>query len=134
MKEKMMRQSWTWGIIISCYIVVAIVIAGMVFTLFQSQFVHHVPVTKPSTNEQKPSQLVINNHGVPDQPDEEEEDQPIEEPEATVIPTTPASSSSWPLYKSGNTGETVRSIQYFLRQHKQTLSPDGEFGSETIAA
>lgn len=127
-----MRQSWTWGIIISCYIVVAIVIAGMVFTLFQSQFAHRVPATKPSANEQKPSQLVINNHGVPDQ--SEDENQPIEEPEATTIPVTPESNSSWPLYKSGNTGETVRSIQYFLRQHKQTLSPDGEFGSETIAA
>ncbi len=40
----------------------------------------------------------------------------------------------WPIEKEGSTGEAVRTVQYMLRAHGQSLSVDGIFGPRTEAA
>jgi peptidoglycan hydrolase-like protein with peptidoglycan-binding domain len=40
----------------------------------------------------------------------------------------------WPIEKEGSTGEAVRTVQYLLRAHGQSLSVDGIFGPRTEAA
>ncbi len=39
--------------------------------------------------------------------------------------------TTWPTYKSGNSGENVTSIQYMLRAHGFSLAADGKFGPTT---
>jgi peptidoglycan hydrolase-like protein with peptidoglycan-binding domain len=41
---------------------------------------------------------------------------------------------TWPIQKSGNAGETVRTVQYLLRVHGYTVAIDGSFGPRTEAA
>lgn len=45
-------------------------------------------------------------------------------------PTAPV----WPVVKTGDSGERVRTVQYLLRQHGATLSADGAYGSATANA
>ena len=42
--------------------------------------------------------------------------------------------ASWPIVKSPQTGETVRTVQYLLDASGATLAVDGIFGSKTTAA
>lgn len=41
---------------------------------------------------------------------------------------------TWPLVRSGDTGERVRTVQYLLRQAGYSVSADGVFGSGTESA
>jgi N-acetyl-anhydromuramyl-L-alanine amidase AmpD len=41
---------------------------------------------------------------------------------------------TWPLVQSGNTGERVRTVQYFLQQWGYSVTADGVFGSGTLSA
>ncbi|MEU5427078.1 N-acetylmuramoyl-L-alanine amidase [Streptomyces olivoreticuli] len=40
----------------------------------------------------------------------------------------------WPMMSTGATGESVRTLQYLLRQHGATLTADGSYGPATEAA
>ena len=42
--------------------------------------------------------------------------------------------TDWPLEQVGSTGENVRSIQYLLEAHGETLAVDGDFGPQTKGA
>jgi peptidoglycan hydrolase-like protein with peptidoglycan-binding domain len=39
----------------------------------------------------------------------------------------------WPIQKDGSAGEAVRTVQYLLRAHGQSVSVDGIFGPRTEA-
>src|SRR5690606_24889874 len=41
---------------------------------------------------------------------------------------------SWPTVRRGDQGERVRTVQYLLRQHGDSLTADGAFGPMTEAA
>jgi N-acetyl-anhydromuramyl-L-alanine amidase AmpD len=41
---------------------------------------------------------------------------------------------TWPTVRLGDTGERVRTVQYLLRQHGQSLTVDGSFGPATESA
>ncbi|WP_322760097.1 peptidoglycan-binding protein [Frankia sp. Cr2] len=41
---------------------------------------------------------------------------------------------TWPMQKSGKTGETVRTVQFLLRVQGYTVAIDGNFGPRTEAA
>jgi hypothetical protein len=47
---------------------------------------------------------------------------------------TPTPTAQWPVLRQGASGETVRSVQYLLRQHGYAVAVDGAFGPPTDAA
>jgi peptidoglycan hydrolase-like protein with peptidoglycan-binding domain len=51
-----------------------------------------------------------------------------------VTTSTPAPAATRPVIREGASGESVRTIQYLLRQHGATLTVDGDFGPRTLAA
>jgi zinc D-Ala-D-Ala carboxypeptidase len=50
---------------------------------------------------------------------------------ATARPAEASTFTNWPVYKSGDSGENVWTIQYMLRQRGYSLSADGQFGTGT---
>jgi hypothetical protein len=46
----------------------------------------------------------------------------------------PAPVPDWPLVQQGNTGESVRTVQYLLNQAGAAINVDGDFGPATLAA
>lgn len=53
---------------------------------------------------------------------------------AKKLGTTPPPTETWPVLKSGATGFRVKTLQYQLRGHGQSLDADGSFGPATLAA
>src|SRR5919197_6472883 len=57
---------------------------------------------------------------------------------SAAVPSAPGGDGrmarQWPIEKEGSTGEAVRTVQYLLRAHGQSLSVDGIFGPRTEAA
>ena len=42
--------------------------------------------------------------------------------------------ATWPIEKSGDKGENIRTVQYLLNAHRASLSVDADFGPATQAA